>query len=96
MYENADELEWGRNLGCDFVKKSCFEWMATRQQRYLFRISLMELDFINLYILFTLSLLMVTCRLLRTCANSLDPDQARQNVGPDLDPNYLTFRRFPN
>ena len=24
-------------------------------------------------------------------ANSLDPDQARQNVGPDLDPNCLTF-----
>ena len=23
-------------------------------------------------------------------ANSLDPDQARQNVGPDLDPNCLT------
>ena len=40
MYENADELEWGRNLGCDFVKKSCFEWMATRQQRYLFKIDL--------------------------------------------------------
>ena len=25
-----------------------------------------------------------------TFANSLDPDQARQNVGPDLDPNCLT------
>ena len=24
-------------------------------------------------------------------ANSLDPDQARQNVGPDLDPNCLTL-----
>ena len=24
-------------------------------------------------------------------ANSLDPDQARQNVGPDLDPNRLTL-----
>ena len=23
-------------------------------------------------------------------ANSLDPDQDRQNVGPDLDPNRLT------
>ena len=31
------------------------------------------------------------CRLLITFANSLDPDQARQNVGPDLDPNYLTL-----
>ena len=30
-----------------------------------------------------------TC-LLKTFANSLDPDQARQNAGPDLDPNCLT------
>ena len=30
------------------------------------------------------------CRLLITFANSLDPDQARQNVGSDLDPNCLT------
>ena len=27
------------------------------------------------------------CRLLINFANSLEPDQARQNVGPDLDPN---------
>ena len=31
------------------------------------------------------------CRLLITFANSLDPDQARQNVGPDLDLNCLTL-----
>ena len=31
------------------------------------------------------------CRLLITFANSLDPDQARQNVGPDRDPNCLTL-----
>ena len=31
------------------------------------------------------------CRLLITFANSLDPDQDRQNVGPDLDPNRLTL-----
>ena len=30
------------------------------------------------------------CCLLITFANSLDPDQARQNVGPNLDPNCLT------
>ena len=30
------------------------------------------------------------CHLLITYANILDPDQARQNVGPDLDPNCLT------
>ena len=29
--------------------------------------------------------------LLMTFANSLDPDQDPQNVGPDLDPNCLTL-----
>ena len=29
------------------------------------------------------------CHLLITFANSLDPDQDRQYVGPDLDPNHL-------
>ena len=33
--------------------------------------------------------------LLITFANSLDPDQARQNVGHDLDPNCLTLWWFP-
>ena len=31
------------------------------------------------------------CHLLITYANSLDPDQAQHNAGPDLDPNCLTF-----
>ena len=31
------------------------------------------------------------CGLLITYANSLDPDQDRHNVGPDLDPNHLTL-----
>ena len=30
------------------------------------------------------------CRLPITFVNGLDPDQDRQNVGPDLDPNRLT------
>ena len=30
-------------------------------------------------------------RLLITFTNSLDPDQAQQNVGPDLDPNCMTL-----
>ena len=30
------------------------------------------------------------CHLLKTFANSLDPDKDRHNVGPDLDPNFLT------
>ena len=34
------------------------------------------------------------CCLLIIFANSLDPDQARQNVGPDLDPNCLTPQRY--
>ena len=38
-----------------------------------------------------LSLLAVTCHLLITFANSLDPDQDRLNVSPDLDPNCLTL-----
>ena len=29
-------------------------------------------------------------------ANSLGPDQARQKVGPDLDPNFLTLMVFLN
>ena len=33
----------------------------------------------------------VNCRLLLTFTNSLDPEQARQDVGPDLDPNCLTL-----
>ena len=32
--------------------------------------------------------------LLITFANRLDPDQARQNVGPDLDPNCLTLKWY--
>ena len=32
------------------------------------------------------------CHLLITFANSLEPDQARQNVWPDLDPNFLTLK----
>ena len=34
------------------------------------------------------------CLLLITFANSLDPDQDRNSVGPDLDPNDLTLWCF--
>ena len=37
---------------------------------------------------------METCRLLITFANSLDPDQDKQNVDPDLDPNCLCRTLF--
>ena len=29
-YDMAEELKWGKNLGCDFALKSCKEWMETR------------------------------------------------------------------
>ena len=38
-----------------------------------------------------ITLHLLDCQLLETFANSMDPDQARQNVRPDLDPNYLTL-----
>ena len=40
------------------------------------------------------SLSVVTRDLLITFANSLDTDQVRNNVGPDLDPNYDTLMVF--
>ena len=43
---------------------------------------------------FTLCLLVTFSCLLITFATSLDPDQDRQNVGPDLDPNHLTLIVF--
>ena len=33
----------------------------------------------------------IECHLLITFANSLDPDQTRRSVGPDLDQNCLTL-----
>ena len=36
------------------------------------------------------------CPLLITFANSMHPDQARQNVGPDLGPNCLTLDDIPD
>ena len=32
-YELADDLKWGRGLGCDFALQSCLEWMETRRAR---------------------------------------------------------------
>ena len=43
------------------------------------------------YIPLTLSLIAATCHLLITFANSLDPDQDRQNGGADLGTNNLTL-----
>ena len=32
-YSNAEELSWGKNLGCDFVKKSCKDWIENRLKK---------------------------------------------------------------
>ena len=32
-YELADDLKWGRNLGCDFALQSCMEWMESRRSK---------------------------------------------------------------
>ena len=42
----------------------------------------------------TLSAREIFCRLLITFANSLAPDQAQHNAGPDPDPNCLTLMVF--
>ena len=44
--------------------------------------------------LFVLAQVYRNCRLMINLVNSLDPDQARQNVGPDLDPNCLALRWY--
>ena len=31
-YEMAEELHWGKKLGCDFAMKSCGEWIKTRKE----------------------------------------------------------------
>lgn len=32
-YNLAQPLKWGKNLGCDFVKKSCKEWIDTKRRK---------------------------------------------------------------
>ncbi|CAH1153503.1 unnamed protein product [Phaedon cochleariae] len=32
-YSMAEDMSWGRNLGCDFVLKSCKEWITTKSAR---------------------------------------------------------------
>ncbi|XP_029646723.1 leishmanolysin-like peptidase [Octopus sinensis] len=32
-YDNAKEYEWGKDLGCDFVKTNCYEWIKNKSER---------------------------------------------------------------
>ena len=52
-------------------------------------VSITELEFTFIFISFLAS--GDFCHLLTIFANSLDPDQAQQCVGPDLDPSCLTL-----
>ncbi|PIO76496.1 Leishmanolysin [Teladorsagia circumcincta] len=31
-YDKAEEMMWGRNLGCDFAKRSCLSWMKKNME----------------------------------------------------------------
>lgn len=33
-YDMSSDLTWGKNLGCDFVMKSCNSWITSRSSRY--------------------------------------------------------------
>lgn len=32
-YSMAQDLSWGKNLGCDFVMKSCKQWMDVKRAK---------------------------------------------------------------
>lgn len=51
-YSMAQELGWGRNLGCNFSMKSCKEWISSKSFRlsYVFQKSNAEIE--NIFIIF--------------------------------------------
>ena len=52
-------------------------------------------EFTNIYVLLLyLSHCLLQCHLFTNFANRLDPCQAQQNFGPDMDPICLTLRRY--
>lgn len=32
-YSMAEKLDWGRGMGCDFVRKSCKFWIDQQKQK---------------------------------------------------------------
>ena len=59
--------------------------------KIIYNFSLNNFIYLNLRISKILLNPCLLVHLLMTFANSLDPEQARQNVGPDLGPNSLTL-----
>ncbi|VDM52059.1 unnamed protein product [Angiostrongylus costaricensis] len=51
-YEKAEELHWGRKLGCDFVKKSCGEWIKTKIDKLVHTSSFQFTSFMDFFCLF--------------------------------------------
>ena len=81
-------------MSCDvFSIKTCYKNIIQFHNKCLKNRTHIKLT-LNINNLFNSSLLVVTFPLLITFANSLDLDQARQNVRPDLDPNCLTLMVF--
>ena len=62
--------------------------MGTKKSDFGLSLVIIYVSWVNSYLLPASGDL---CHLLIIFANGLDPDQDRQNVGPDLDPNRLTL-----
>ena len=75
LYSTQPELEDARNILKNILHRKLYKCVGQTQLK-----SSQVLSKVSL--LFTYN-----CRRLITFANSLDPDQAQQNVGSDLDPN---------
>ena len=72
--------------------KPCLVNLISKDTHLVFSMSILIFSLLRRSICQTqLKLIINYQRLLLTFANSLGPDQARQNVGPDLDPNCLTL-----
>lgn len=41
-YSKAEDLEWGKGLGCDFVMKSCKHWMDSHHAKWVFHLLLVD------------------------------------------------------
>ena len=83
--KNSDESLisdiWYKKYPCEISKICCSAFVKKKNKGQTY--------FVQCFNSFTAS--GHFCHLLITFANSLDTDQARQNVGPDLNPNCLTL-----
>ena len=78
---------WKAGVTADFIL-SC---QTKRIQNQCHSSTILEINKIIKMLLFTLPASDNFCHLLISFTNSLDPDQDRQNVGPDLEHNRLKY-----